>query len=187
MDGWEEISRFGKKVIASGLTTSRFGNISIRLEDGILITRTGSMLDELGASDVVHIDLHGPGSLDALASCETPVHRAIYDSTTSSAIIHTHSPYAVAISLIEPGSVEPVDSEGCAMLEEMPIVTGGFGSLELASSVAEALVEHKACIARGHGVFARGESLLDAYTAVCMAEHSSQVSYLVRLWEHRKG
>lgn len=186
MDGWQDISRFGKKVVASGLTTSRFGNISVRLDDGILITRTGSMLDELGASEVVQIE-RGPCPADALASCEAPVHRAIYDLAGASAIIHTHSPYAVAISLIEPGPIEPVDSEGCAMLGEMPVIEGRFGSLELATRAAAALAAHRACIARGHGVFARGVNLLDAYTAVCMAEHSSRVRYLVLLLEHRKG
>ena len=44
---WQEISRFGRKIVASGLTSSRFGNISLCQGETISITRTGSMLDEL--------------------------------------------------------------------------------------------------------------------------------------------
>ena len=44
---WQEIARFGKKLVISGLTSSRFGNISLLEGDKIFITCTGSMLDEL--------------------------------------------------------------------------------------------------------------------------------------------
>jgi len=42
---WQEISRFGKKAVISGLTSSRFGNISLLQGEKIFITCTGSMLD----------------------------------------------------------------------------------------------------------------------------------------------
>ncbi|HOV52306.1 MAG TPA: class II aldolase/adducin family protein, partial [Methanothrix sp.] len=95
----EEIARFGRKVIASGLTSSRFGNISILQGDKILITCTGSMLDELDPSQIVAVDLKCQCDLDKIASSETCVHRAIYQSSSCGAVIHTHSPYAVALSL----------------------------------------------------------------------------------------
>jgi L-fuculose-phosphate aldolase len=115
-----------------------------------------------------------------VASSETCVHRAIYQSTSIKALIHTHSPYAVALSLLERDSVEPLDSEGILFLGVMPIVEGHFGSDRLAKAVSMSLQSHKACIARGHGVFASGMNLSEAFTAASMAEHSSQVRYLVR-------
>jgi L-fuculose-phosphate aldolase len=45
-----------------------------------------------------------------------------------------------------------------------------------------ALQSHKACIARGHGVFATGMTLSEAFTAASMAEHSSKVRYLVKAY-----
>jgi L-fuculose-phosphate aldolase len=180
---WEEVARFGKKAVASGLTSSRFGNISLRREGRIFVTSAGSMLDELDRYQVVEVGLSGPCPVNA--SSETCVHRAIYRSTSLQAIIHTHSPYAVALSLLEEGSVEPIDGEGMIFLGAMPIVSGGFGTAELAESVSSALKSSKACIARGHGVFAGGKSLSDAYTAACMAEHSSQVKYLVRAFQNK--
>jgi L-fuculose-phosphate aldolase len=176
---WQEIARFGKKAVASGLTSSRFGNISLRREGRVFITSAGSMLDELDRNQVVEVGLT-EGCCPKNASSETCVHLAIYRSTSFQAVIHTHSPYAVALSLLEEGSVEPIDGEGLIFLGVMPIVLGGFGTEELAESVSSALKGRNACIARGHGVFAGGKSLTDAYTAACMAEHSSQVRYLVR-------
>ena len=179
---WQEISRFGRKVVSAGLTSSRFGNISIAIGDKIHITCTGSMLEELDERQVVQVDLGGTCEMDRIASSETCVHRAVYRATANKAIIHTHSPYAVAQSLLEPSEVVPLDSEGLIFLGAMPVVQGHFGTDELAVAVSAALQSHKACIARGHGVFAAGNSLNDAYTAACMAEHSSQVRYLVKAY-----
>ena len=136
---------------------------------------------------VVEVDLSRPCDQDKIASSETCVHRAIYQSTINKAIIHTHSPYAVALSLLEQKTVEPLDSEGMVFLGTMPIVEGQFGTNELAKAVSFALQTHKACIARGHGVFAAGNSLCDAYTAACMAEHSAQVRYLVKAYSSGAG
>ncbi|MBC7079192.1 MAG: aldolase [Methanothrix sp.] len=176
---WMEIARFGKKLVEQGLTGSRFGNISVLTEDGIIITCTGSMLDDIDERQVVLVERDGECADDSLASCETPVHRAIYRSTDARAVIHTHSPYAVALSLLE-DVVMPIDSEGIAFLGEMPVVDGQFGSEKLASAVSDALMDHRACIARGHGVFAKGGDLRDAYITASMAEHSSKIRYLVR-------
>jgi L-fuculose-phosphate aldolase len=178
----QEIARFGKKLVAYGLTSSKFGNISVRSAARMFITCTGSMLDELAASQIVEVDLTGPCDMDKIASSETCVHRAVYQCTAAQAIIHTHSPFAVSLSLLEKEAVKPIDSEGVIFLGDMPIVEGHFGTDELARGVSTALQSHKACIARGHGVFAAGENLVDAYTAASMAEHSAQVRYLVKAY-----
>jgi len=183
---WQEIARFGKKLVSSGLTSSRFGNISLLREGRIFITCTGSMLDELEERSVVEVDLRGPCDQDSVASSETCVHRAIYQNTANMAIIHTHSPYAVALSLLEQNNVVPLDSEGLLFLGTMPIVDGQIGTNALAMAASSALKTHKACIARGHGVFAAGNSISDAYTAACMAEHSAQVRYLVKAYPGEK-
>jgi L-fuculose-phosphate aldolase len=177
-----QIAMFGRKVVSSRLTSSRFGNISARIDDSIFITKTGSMLDELDESLIVTVGLQPCTEADAEASCETPVHRAVYGTSEAMAVIHTHSPYAVALSLLM-DRIRPVDSEGLAFLGEMPVVDGHFGSGELAHSVSAALLEHRATVAKGHGVFAAGKSLEDAYTVACMAEHCSMVLYLVEAYK----
>src|SRR5512137_838198 len=124
----EEISKFGGKTVSSGLTSSRFGNISVLQGNTIVITRTGSMLDELDQNNLIEVTLDGPCPLDEIASTETCVHRAVYQSTSARAVIHTHSPFAVALSLIEENAVEPIDSEGIHFMGPMPVVEADFGS-----------------------------------------------------------
>jgi L-fuculose-phosphate aldolase len=179
---WQEISRFGKRVVKAGLTSSRFGNISLTAGDQIHITCTGSMLDELDEEQVVQVDLKGSCDMDKIASSETCVHRAVYLATANKAIIHTHSPYAVVESILGLPEIVPLDGEGLIFLGSMPVVQGHFGTDELALAVSDALKSHKACIARGHGVFAAGNCLKDAFTVACMAEHSAQVRYLVNAY-----
>jgi L-fuculose-phosphate aldolase len=118
-----------------------------------------------------------------MASTETCVHRAIYQCTSALAVIHTHSPFAVALSLIGENAIEPIDSEGLHFMGPMHVVEAGFGSQELATEVSKILGSSQVCIARGHGVFASGQSLAEAYTMACMAEHSSKVRYLVKIFQ----
>jgi L-fuculose-phosphate aldolase len=174
---------FGRKAVEFGLTSSRFGNISLRRGDSLLITRTGSMLDELDPFSLVEVDLESPCKMDEVSSCETVVHRTIYQTTPAKAILHTHSPFAVAFSLLGESSLEPVDSEGQHLLGSVPVVKGGFGTQELAEKASLALRSSKACLVMGHGVFAIGYTLKEAYTVACMTEHSAQVGYLLHLWK----
>ncbi len=59
---------FGKRLVDLGLTHSNFGNLSVRANDKILITRKGSRLDELRKSDIVCVDLARPGGADDIVS-----------------------------------------------------------------------------------------------------------------------
>jgi len=179
MEPKEEISKFGRKLVAQGLAYAHFGNISLLSDGKILITSTGSMLDEIGDHQVIEVTLKGPCPEDVLASCETVVHRAIYEKTRAGAVIHTHSPYAVATSILEEGPFEPMDSEGARFLGTVPIVEGEMGSPDLAKNASGALKEHRACIVRGHGIFAIGATLEEAYIVACMVEHSAMIRRLV--------
>lgn len=176
---WREISRFGCKLVQYGLTHAHFGNISLRTGDGLQITRSGSMLDEIDENMVVHCLLYGEDCFDTIASSETIVHRRIYRQTSALAIIHVHSPYAVALSLLSKEDyLIPRDTESKYFLHRIPLVTGGVGSEELASNLAAALSQHKAAIVRGHGTFATGKILEEAFVNTCSVEHACKVHYL---------
>ena len=178
-----EMANFGEKIVRAGLTTSRFGNISILSGNLIFITKTGSMLDELDENQIIDVDLFGPCIHDALASTETCVHRSIYLKSNANAIIHTHPPYSVVMSLLEDKCLTPKDSEGSHFLKEIPIVDGTFGTEKLAENVSFSLQNKRLCIVRGHGVFAIGENLRDAYSITCMSEHSAQILYLLKVFD----
>ena len=183
---WREISKFGKKLVAQGLVSSHFGNISVRVGDYMYITRSGSMLDEITKDDVVRVSIYKPSSLDLIASSEVTAHREIYKNTSALAIIHDHSPFAVVESLIHrelgKDKIVPIDSEGSYFLHDIPIVEGGIGTEKLAKNLASALAERKAAIVYSHGVFARGTILEDAFVAASMVEHSCKMMYYFDIW-----
>ena len=185
---WRELQKFGKKCVDMGLTTSHFGNISLRVGNSILISRSGSMLDELDESTIVEVDLHTPGSFDIIASSETIVHRSIYQKTSALAIIHVHSPFATVMSMLEQSDyVEPGDTESKYFIHQIPLITGKIGSKELARNASEALKDHKVAIIRGHGSISVGKIMEEAYVHICSVEHACKVKYYYDLMRKTDG
>ena len=76
--------------------------------------------------------------------------------------------------------VVPEDSEGEMLCPKIPIVQGAPGSKEIADTVTRALSSSKVVIARGHGTFAAGRTLDEAYVYTSLAEHSCRVLILKR-------
>jgi L-fuculose-phosphate aldolase len=148
------------------------------------------MLDELeGQIVTVPIDSASPDELDVIASSEVNVHRAIYKATSALAVLHGHSKYAVVMSMLcKPGEqmlIVPEDSESVYFLHEIPVVTGGIGSEELARNAAHALRDHKGIVVRGHGTFARGATVDEAFVILSSIEHACMVKYLCDMAKHQ--
>lgn len=138
------------------------------------------MLDELSAGDIVETGLIAGELRDSPASIELIVHRNIYLSTVSRAIIHIHSPFAIVQSIIaKEKKIIPVDEEGGYLFNEIPIIEGKSGSKTLAASAAAALKKHKGIIIKGHGSIAAGETLQEAYLVISSIEHICKIKYYV--------
>jgi L-fuculose-phosphate aldolase len=171
-----EFERIGKRLFTEHLIGGNFGNISVRKGDeGFFIKRTGAYLDVAG--ELVFVPLQGDAPHDA--SSEYRVHREVYRNTNHKAIVHAHPPCAVAASLVM-DEVVPEDSEGEMLCPNIPVVQGAPGSQEIAENVARALSSSKLVIARGHGTFAAGKTLDEAYVYTSLAEHSCRVLVLKR-------
>ena len=175
-----EFARIGKRLFAEHLVGGNFGNISARKGDeGFFIKRTGAYLDL--AEELVFVPLLGDAPPDA--SSEYRVHREVYRKTNHNAIIHAHPPCAIAASLVM-DDVIPEDSEGEVLCSRIPVVQGAPGSQEIADNVTRALSLSKLVIARGHGTFAAGKTLDEAYIYTSMAEHSCRVLIHKRILFH---
>jgi L-fuculose-phosphate aldolase len=175
-----EFERIGKRLFAEHLVGGNFGNISVRAQnEGFFIKRTGAYLDSAG--ELVFVPLYG--EVPQNASSEYRVHREVYRKTDLQAIVHAHPPYAVAASLVL-DEVIPEDSEGEMFSPRIPVVPGAPGSPEIAENVSHALVASKLVIARGHGTFAGGKTLDEAYIYTSLAEHSCRVLLLKRSLLH---
>jgi L-fuculose-phosphate aldolase len=118
------------------------------------------------------------------ASSEYRVHREVYRKTDLQVLVHAHPPYAVAASLVM-DEVIPEDSEGEMFCPRIPVVQGAPGSDEIAQNVSNALLSSKLVIVRGHGTFAGGKTLDEAYNYTSLAEHSCRVLFLKRNLLHQ--
>jgi L-fuculose-phosphate aldolase len=181
MNMWQEVSKFGKMLVDHGLVESHFGNISIRSGSRMLITRTGSALDGIDENSVVEVDIDKPSRLDAIASSESIVHRAIYKNTHALAVIHAHPTFAVIESLLAENMIAPLDIEGQHFLHDIPVVRGDSGTDELAKNTAEALKDRKGIIVFSHGTFGTGMNLEEAYVVTTLIEHSCKLRYYYEL------
>jgi len=173
-----EFERIGKRLFAEHLVGGNFGNISVRKGDeGFFIKRTGDYLDDV--HELVFVPF--AGAVPTNASSEYRVHREVYKSSSHQAIVHAHPQAAIAASLVI-DVVLPEDSEGKMFCPEIPVVDGAPGTQELADNVARMLKTTKLVIVRGHGTFAAGKSLDEAYQFTSLAEHSCRVLALKKVF-----
>jgi len=188
----EEFQRIGRDLFLSGLVSSHGGNMSVRLGDRLVITRRGLQLGQITAEDIVETGLYEDDSNIMLASSETPVHRAIYLNTAALAVVHAHTRAAIALSLLE-DEIVPIDNEGSYLLHKVPVVSSELASgSSIADPVAASLKQYKIIMVRGHGCFATGQLLEEAYQWVSCLEESSQILYYCRtlggqIKEYRSG
>ena len=179
---YEQFRDIGRDCFLSGLVSSHAGNLSVRRGDRLLITRRGAMLGALRTNDLVETSMDRDDGGSARASSELLTHRAIYRQTAAQAILHTHPPHGVVLSLDQDEFV-PLDFEGSCLFRRVPVVsaTGGVGSAETAAVLSAALVDNRLCLLRGHGLFATGDRLEQAYQWSSSFEASARVAYLARL------
>jgi len=171
----------GHDLFSQGLVSSHTGNLGIRLGDRLIITRRGSKLGCLQENDLIETGTSKNDRSTPLASIELSVHRAIYQTTSASAIVHAHPPHATALSLTET-EIVPTDAEGSSILGRVPVLgwnmevrLGG-----LADIIAQALQQCRIVMVRGHGSFAIGQLLEEAHNCTTMLEESCRVICLLK-------
>ena len=190
---YKEFAKIGSYLFNSGIISSHGGNLSIRVGDRIIITRRGSMLGDLQKHDIVETGIYKNDSGIALASTEIGVHRAIYKHTSALAIVHAHPPHSVVLSLTR-DEIIPIDSEGSYLLHKIPVISTEttVGSEEVAQKMPPVLKNYKIAMLRGHGSFAIGHVLEEAYQWTSTLEECSKILYLfenqknAEMMEYRK-
>ena len=100
-----------RSVFQRGLTGGSAGNMSLRVEGGILATPTGIPFGELTPGNLSLLDETGALVSGPKATKEAPFHLAWYKANPDHlAVVHLHSPWAVAVSCLadlDPGNPLP--------------------------------------------------------------------------------
>lgn len=160
-----ELIATAKRMSALGLTPGMSGNASVRSERGLVVTPSGMPYDELGADDAVQLAADGTARPGQRApTTEWRLHRDILAARRDvHAIVHTHSLFCTAISMLRRPLPAVHYSIVLANADEVPCAEyATFGSAELAANVVAALRGADACLMANHGMVAVGATLAAA-------------------------
>lgn len=157
----EELVDYYKQAAALGLNEMSSGNLSVRFEDGMLISANGAAADSIVPEAIVKTSFDGSYCGSRKPSSEWRMHAAIYEQhEEAQAIVHTHSDYCVAVSShvkALPGFHYLVGVFGGDDVPCVPYST--FGTQALANDAAAALKDRTACLLGNHGMICRGPTL----------------------------
>lgn len=175
-----ELVRYYRWLRAYGLNDSHSGNASCRIGEEVWITPTGCCADTLSESDVIcgSISATAPDGASLDASLHLAVYRQVPEAT---AVLHSHGPYSIAVTMAG-DDFAPEDFEGRLYFGTVPVLKIPDGAYveQSPEKVARSLREHRVAIVRGHGVYARGRSLDQAYKWTCSLESSARIAWLTR-------
>ncbi|MEP7056385.1 MAG: aldolase [Caldimonas sp.] len=184
-----EIVRIGLSLFERGYAHATAGNISVRLDDGFLITPTDACLGFLEPARLAKVDASGAQLGGDPASKTLALHRSIYAADSDAhCVIHTHSTHLVALSLIGVWRAEsilpPVTPYFVMKVGHVPLIPYHRpGAPELGPLVAAAIEEN-----RGHGRHLRavmldrlGPNVWHASPAAAMAT-LEELEETAKLW-----
>jgi len=161
----EQIIGAARSIFSRSLTHGSTGNISVRVDDRILVTPTGSSLGTVSVDELSVIDLTGRHLDGAKPSKEAFLHAAVLRARpTATAVVHTHSTHAAAVSCmdgLDAGNALPPLTAYFAMrigkLPLLPYHAPGDDSLETIAETAAR--DHLALLLSNHGPVVAGSSL----------------------------
>ena len=163
-----------RKMNTDGLNHGTSGNVSVRVEDGLVITPTGLAYDELSPEDLVEVRWDGGVPLgQRRPSSEWQMHRDLYQGREDAeAIFHTHPMFCSTLSCLRrpiPAVHYMIAVTGASVVQCARYAT--FGTAELSAAAGEALRGSKACLLANHGMVALGGSLKEAYRVASEVEN----------------
>jgi L-fuculose-phosphate aldolase len=181
----EEIVRFGKLLHQTGLIAATDGNLSVRLENGnILSTPTLMSKGLLEAHDLVIVGPQGnkvSGARDV--SSEIAMHLLIYGRRRDvGAVVHAHPPTATGFAAAGMALDRALCAELVATLGSVPLARYETpGTPELAQALAPLIGDHDAILMANHGVVTCGVDLRTAYMNMETVEHFAKIALVTHL------
>jgi ribulose-5-phosphate 4-epimerase/fuculose-1-phosphate aldolase len=167
----DQLAERGKSLYDRGYAHGSSGNLSAKVEGGILITPTGSSIGRLDPAKISRVDESGKHVSGDPPSKESFLHLAMYaERPTARAIVHLHCTCAVAVSCLvheNPRDVlPPLTAYFVMRVGKLPLVPYYRpGDRALAEAVRAEAKRHRAVLLANHGPVVAGKSLDEAVDA----------------------
>ena len=178
----EQVAAACARLASERLVVGTAGNVSVRVDDHVVVTPSGGVFGEIGADDMTVVTRDGElveGTRGPTS--ELALHLLLYDRNNAGAVVHTHAPYATALSCV----VDEVPAVHYSMLSfggslrVAPYAT--FGTEELAHNVERALEGRTACLMQNHGHVGYAHDLASAVESALLAEWACMVYWRARM------
>ena len=182
----EQISRLSRSLYERGLTAGSSGNVSVRLEDGWLLTPTNACLGDLDPARISRLDWEGKLISGDPPSKEAFLHRSMYEERGSAgAIVHLHSTHSAAVScmsgLDHESCIPPLTPYFVMKIGRLPLVPYFRpGDQELGKVIRGLAGKHSAVLLSNHGPVVSGTSLEAAIYATEELEETAKLFLLLR-------
>lgn len=182
----ERIVTLGRSIFERGLTFGSSGNISVRTENGWLMTPTGVSLGRLDPARLSRLDVEGHLLDGDAPTKEGILHLAVYRQRAKArAVVHLHSTHSVAVSClrdIDPAdALPPITAYHIMRVGRLPVVPyHPPGDPALAEAVRRLAGRHKAVLLANHGPIVSGSSLEAAVDAIEELEETARLFLLLR-------
>lgn len=182
----EEIVRFGRSLFDRGLTAGSTGNISVRLDDGWLLTPTNACLGNLDPARLAKLDWQGRSISGDAPSKEAFLHRSLYEERQDAgAIVHLHSTHSAAVScmsgLDHANCLPPLTAYFVMKIGRLPLVPYYRpGDPALGDAIKGLAGKHSAVLLANHGPVVSGSSLEAAVYATEELEETAKLFLLLR-------
>lgn len=182
----ERIAVLGKSLFDRGYGVGSSGNISVRLDDGILITPTNTSMGRLDPARISKVAIDGTHISGDKPSKEGFLHLGVYAQRPEmNAVVHLHSTYSVALSTLaaqDPAAMlPPITAYYVMRVGDLPLVPYfPPGDKGLADAVGAAMEKAHAVLLANHGSVVAGKSLEEAVYGAEELEETAKLFFLLR-------
>ena len=172
-----------------GLNEGICNHFSLAVSDDgaeFLVNPQGMHWSEIMASDILlcHRDgrvLDGEGKVEATALyIHAPIHAKRLDAR---AVLHTHMPYATALTIVENGRLEMVE-QGALRFYDRIAYDDTYGGLALdhreGERIADAMAKKPIAFLGHHGIVVSGPTVAKAFDDLYYLERAAQVQTIAK-------
>lgn len=175
----------GKSMFDRRLTFGSSGNISVKTDDGWLMSPTNVSLGALDPAKLSQLDASGTHVGGDAPTKESFLHLAMYrERAGAGAVVHLHSTHSVAVSCldgIDPEDVlPPITAYYVMRVGKLPLIPYyAPGDPILGEAVGKVAAKHSAVLLANHGPVVAGSSLSAAVNAIEELEETARLYLLL--------
>jgi ribulose-5-phosphate 4-epimerase/fuculose-1-phosphate aldolase len=172
-----------------GLSEGVCNHFSVELPDGsgrFLLNPQGFLWSEIGAEDIVMIDVQGTilAGKHAVESTAMHIHAAVHRICKTACVFHTHMPYATALTLTAAGQLDTTLSQNAMRFHGRVCRDANYNGLALDHTEGERLAKlmqgADVAFLGNHGVVVCGNRIDYAYDDLYYLERACMAQVLAQ-------